>query len=108
MSVQTPHATFAQQHPDTVAPFLYKSQGLPIHVPVMTKSGTISVRLDQVLNLDCIETDMRLLIHKPVPPLVFSMQMEQGSNSNYCHPIIALFIHTWNLILVTLLAWLSN
>jgi len=58
MSVQTPHATFAQQHPDTAAPFLYKSQSLPIHVPVMTKSGTISIRPDQVLNLDCIETDM--------------------------------------------------
>jgi len=58
MSVQTPHATFAQQHPDTAAPFLYKSQGLPIHVPVMTKSGTISIRPDQVLNLDRIETDM--------------------------------------------------
>jgi len=24
------------------------------------------------------------------------MQTEQGSNSNYCHPIIALFIHMWN------------
>jgi len=58
MSVQTPHATFAQQCPDTAAPFLYKSQGLPIHVPVVTKSGTISVRPDQVLNLDCVETDM--------------------------------------------------
>jgi len=58
MSVQTPHATFAQQHPDTMAPFLYKSQGLPIHVPVVTKSGTISVRPDQVLNLDQVETDM--------------------------------------------------
>jgi len=52
MSVQTPHATFAQQRPDTAAPFLYKSQGLPIHVPVVTKSGTISVQPDQVLNLD--------------------------------------------------------
>jgi len=52
MSVQTPHATFAQQHPDTAAPFLYKSQGLPIHVPIVTKLGTISVWPDQVLNLD--------------------------------------------------------
>jgi len=58
MSVQTPHATFAQQRPDTVAPFFYKSQGLPIHVLVVTKSGTISVRLDQVLNLDRVETNM--------------------------------------------------
>jgi len=56
MSVQTPHATFAQQRPDTAAPFLYKSQGL--HVPVVTKSGTISVRPDQVLNLDRVETNM--------------------------------------------------
>jgi len=52
------HATFAQQQPDTAAPFLYKSQGLLIHVPVVTKSGTMSVWLDQVLNLDRIETDM--------------------------------------------------
>jgi len=58
MSVQTPHATFAQQRPDTAAPFLYKSQGLPVHVPVVTKSGTISVRPDQVMNLDRVETDM--------------------------------------------------
>jgi len=58
MSVQTPHATFAQQRPNTAAPFLYKSQGLPVHVPVVTKSGTISVRPDQVMNLDCVETDM--------------------------------------------------
>jgi len=48
MSVQT----FAQQRPDTTAPFLYKSQGLPIHIPVVTKLGTISVWPDQVLNLD--------------------------------------------------------
>jgi len=52
------HATFAQQRPDTAAPFLYKSQGLPIHVPVVKKSGTISVRPDQVLNLDRVETDV--------------------------------------------------
>jgi len=58
MSVQTPHATFTQQRPDTVAPFLYKSQGLPIHVPIVTKSRTISVWPDQVLNLDRVETDM--------------------------------------------------
>jgi len=58
MSVQTPHATFAQQQPDTAAPFLYKSQGLPVHVPVVTKSGTISVRPDQVMNLDLVKTDM--------------------------------------------------
>jgi len=66
MSVQTPHATFAQQRPDTAAPFLYKLQGLSIHVLVVTKSGTISVRPDQVLNLDCIETDM--IVHLQTSP----------------------------------------
>jgi len=129
MSVQTPHATFAQQRPDTAAPFLYKSQGLPIHVPVVTKSGTISVRPDQVLNLDHVETDM-IVNPQTSPPSGFLnangtrfqfqllpsnycvvhsyMELVPGSNSNYCHPIIALFTHTWNLTLVTQLPRLFN
>jgi len=88
MSVQTPHATFAQQRPDTVAPFLYKLQGLPIHVPVVTKSGTISVRPDQVLNLDCVETDM-IVNPQTSPPSVFlnangTRFQFQLFPSNYC------------------------
>jgi len=88
MSVQTPHATFAQQRPDTAAPFLYKSQGLPIHVPVVTKSGTISVRPDQVLNLDCIETDM-IVNPQTSPPSGFlnangTRFQFQLLPSNYC------------------------
>jgi len=88
MSVQTPHATFAQQHPDTAAPFLYKSQGLPIHVPVLTKSGTIRVRLDQVLNLDCVETDM-IVNPQTSPPSGFlnangTRFQFQLLPSNYC------------------------
>jgi len=88
MSVQTPHATFAQQRPDTAAPFLYKSQGLPIHVLVVTKSGTISVRPDQVLNLDRIETDM-IVNPQTSPPSGFlnangTRFQFQLLPSNYC------------------------
>jgi len=88
MSVQTPHATFAQQHPDTAAPFLYKSQGLPIHVLVVTKSGTISVRQDQVLNLDCVETNM-IVNPQTSPPSGFlnangTRFQFQLLPSNYC------------------------
>jgi len=88
MSVQTPHARFAQQRPDTAATFLYKSQGLPIHVPVVTKSGTISVRPDQVLNLDCIETDM-IVNPQTSPPSGFlnangTRFQFQLLPSNYC------------------------
>jgi len=88
MSVQTPHATFAQQRPDTGAPFLYKSQGLPIHIPIVTESGTISVRLDQVLNLDRVETDM-IVNPQTSPPSGFlnangTRFQFQLLPSNYC------------------------
>jgi len=88
MSVQTPHATFAQQRPDTAAPFLYKSQGLPIHVPVVTKSGTINVRPDQILNLDRVETDM-IVNPQTSPPSGFlnangTRFQFQLLPSNYC------------------------
>jgi len=88
MSVQTPHATFTQQHPDTTAPFLYKSQGLPIHLPVVTKSGTISVRPDQVMNLDRVETDM-IINPQTSPPSGFlntncTRFQFQLLPSNYC------------------------
>jgi len=88
MSVQTPHATFAQQRPDTAAPFLYNLQGLPIHVPVVTKSGTISVRPDQVLNLDCFETNM-IVNPQTSPPSGFlnangTRFQFQLLPSNYC------------------------
>jgi len=94
MSVQTPHATFAQQRPDTAAPFLYKSQGLPIHVPVVTKSGTIKVRPDQVMNLDCIETDM-IVNPQTSPPSGFlnangTRFQFQLLPSNYC--IVHLYV----------------
>jgi len=88
MSVQTPHATFAQQRPDTAAPFLYKSQGLPVHIPVVTKSGTISVRPDQVLNLDRVETNM-IVNPQTSPPSGFlnsngTRFQFQLLPSNYC------------------------
>jgi len=94
MSVQTPHATFAQQCPDTVAPFLYKSQGLPIHVPVVTKSGTISVWPNQVLNLDQVETDM-IVNPQTSPPSGFlnsngTRFQFQLLPSNYC--IVHLYV----------------